>query len=492
MGRPAQSHFRGSHYRALHSSGPLRFLNPTTRYHLISKVPGKAGGARVVSRPKQLQPETVGAVQEASTKTEGGVYEEPGPVPPEKSKPSPPPPPTPNKVVYHVWRSRDNRKGRHAAVVVAAARKEEEKEVGKVMTVLPSATNTLAETCKGIVKMAVRWPVWDVSFDVAVVFTIGSVIWVINGSFVWLPLVAPWTEFPDEVSLGGGVTAFIGATVFEIGSVLFMLEAVNENRSDCFGWALEESLENHGQRLRTDDDHCRHHHHEKRGLLHAAGPSLTSLSSSSGKEKETPDSVVDKATAPKPHNDDNEARNQKEKTTQRRGWSWWPTRHELTSHYLRDIGFLACLAQMIGATVFWIAGFTGLPPIYDALMGYGPGAVNGIYWLPQVVGGTGFIVSSALFMLEVQDKWWKPALGMLGWHIGAWNLVGAIGFTLCGALGFGSGNSASLEYASVLATYVGSWAFLIGSIIQWYESLDKYPISVGAVPPSLRDDHGTP
>ena len=55
-------------------------------------------------------------------------------------------------------------------------------------------------------------------------------VWCINGFFVWYPLAAPWTEFPGEVDIGGGVTACIGATIFEVGSVLLMLEAINENR----------------------------------------------------------------------------------------------------------------------------------------------------------------------------------------------------------------------------------------------------------------------
>lgn len=325
-----------------------------------------------------------------------------------------------------------------------------------------------------------------------------------------MPIVAPWTEFPSESDLWGGVTACIGATVFEFGSVLYMLEAVNENRSDCFGWALEEALEDpHGERLRCDDDHCCHHHHEKRGLLHAATASADSLASR--KEGSPEDKITSTAPTPTNHTDNDgnvksDSDGGENKERQHR-WAWFPTRHELTSHYLRDIGFLACLAQMIGATVFWISGFTVLPPIYNALEGYGPAAVNCVYWLPQVIGGMGFVVSAALFMLEVQDRWYKPAWGTLGWHIGAWNLVGAIGFTLCGTLGFGT--SWALVYGSVLATYVGSWAFLvgyfvyfgsssrssadipvrspwqIGSIIQWYESLDKYPISVGVVPPPL-------
>ena len=33
-------------------------------------------------------------------------------------------------------------------------------------------------------------------------------------------------------------------------------------------------------------------------------------------------------------------------------------------------------------------------------------------------------------MLETQRKWYVPAFGVLGWHIGFWNLVGAIGFTV--------------------------------------------------------------
>lgn len=33
-------------------------------------------------------------------------------------------------------------------------------------------------------------------------------------------------------------------------------------------------------------------------------------------------------------------------------------------------------------------------------------------------------------MLETQPKWYVPAFGVLGWHIGFWNLIGALGFTV--------------------------------------------------------------
>jgi hypothetical protein len=120
---------------------------------------------------------------------------------------------------------------------------------------------------KGIWLMCSTCPYWDVSYLVATIFTLGSVIWVINAFFAWLPLVDPSTEFDNEVSLGGGVTAMIGATIFVVGSVLLMIEAVNENRSECFGWALEEALEERGIIRVRPMDVCAHHHKNKGNLV---------------------------------------------------------------------------------------------------------------------------------------------------------------------------------------------------------------------------------
>ncbi|KAI8629728.1 hypothetical protein F5Y19DRAFT_431648 [Xylariaceae sp. FL1651] len=387
-----------------HHAGPVAFLNPTSRY---------------------IQASSSGPPATTDAKPAGGGGNDNEDYPGENTAAVAAADPG----VYHLWRSRDNRKGRHAVVISPQS-------AAKQGVSHPGATNTVRESLRGIWKMLVRYPVWDVSYDVAVLFTLGSMVWVINGFFVWLPTQYPSTEFRGEVDTGGGVTAFIGATIFEIGSVLLMFEAVNENQTDCFGWALEEAFESHGLLLRPDPKGCAHHHPVRQTLLATKRPSET------GKRS--------------------------------RRWEWWPTWSELKTHYFKEIGFLACFSQLIGATIFWIAGFTGLPPIYDGLT---TPAANGVYWLPQVVGGTGFIISSWLFMLETQPKWYIPAPKTLGWHIAFWNLVGAFGFTICGALGFASANEAA-SYASLLATFIGSLAFLIGSIIQWFESLDKYPVSV--------------
>ena len=227
----------------IHILTPCSFLNPTVRYHPIPATP--APDHPPEHTPSQNQ----------------------------HDKQRPPSAPGPEHGVYHIWRSRDNRKGRHAALVPRRPPAMED----TATATFPRATNSAAETFKGLIKMATRFPVWDVSYDVAVVFTLGelslmpwissggwtgmssvlgdgswefgssrrqtgsltpatgSVVWVINSFFVWLPLAAPWTEFPGESDIGGGWTAFIGATIFEFGSVLLMIEAVNENREYVSG-----------------------------------------------------------------------------------------------------------------------------------------------------------------------------------------------------------------------------------------------------------------
>ena len=130
--------------------------------------------------------------------------------------------------VEFTWRSRDNRKGRHTLVV-------EQSSDPSVPILTPKSTSSLREVGIGIQRMMRRYPYWDISWLVAIIFTLGSVVWVINAFFAYLPLAQPSTLFNNEVLVGGGVSAFVGATIFEIGSILLMIEAVNENQAGCFG-----------------------------------------------------------------------------------------------------------------------------------------------------------------------------------------------------------------------------------------------------------------
>jgi len=115
---------------------------------------------------------------------------------------------------------------------------------------------------------------------------------------------------------------------------------------------------------------------------------------------------------------------------------------------------------------------TGLPGVIPGFPANPSIAITDVFfWTPQVIGGTGFIIASTLFMLECQKAWWKLNPLSLGWHVGFWNLVGSVGFTLCGALGYGALGHPWMNYQSILATFWGSWSFLIGSVLQLWESI---------------------
>lgn len=134
----------------------------------------------------------------------------------------------------------------------------------------PQLTHTAPAIGRGIGRMFTTFAWWDISWWIAVLFSVGCAIFVVCGFFYWLPLAAPSTEFPGEGLIGGGVTAFIGATLFQVGAVLLVIEAVNENQTSCFGWAMhqavghdqsdsdvEQSLSTNSRARRTD---CSHHH----------------------------------------------------------------------------------------------------------------------------------------------------------------------------------------------------------------------------------------
>ncbi|KAK0831833.1 hypothetical protein LTS02_018263, partial [Friedmanniomyces endolithicus] len=93
--------------------------------------------------------------------------------------------------------------------------------------------------------MFATFPWWDVSFLVAFFFSVGSAVFIVCGFFYWLPLAAPSTDFPHESATAGGITSFIGGTLFEIGAVFLVIEATNENQTGCFGWELEHVVSEH-------------------------------------------------------------------------------------------------------------------------------------------------------------------------------------------------------------------------------------------------------
>jgi hypothetical protein len=334
---PLRSHHKLSR---VHTTGPLSFLHPTHAVFEHADLNGRRASAPV---------RRISADSDTNTLDEEKAAHPHRPRPDEQFA----------RNISFQWRSRDNRKGRHSLLVEPVSRESE------ANFIVPERTNTVRAVLKGILRMFTVFPYWDISYWIGLLYTIGSVVWVIEAFFVWLPLVAPSTEFSNEILYGGGITTFLGATIFEVASVFLMWEAINENSSGCFGWALEQVAEKeHLIHIKPDSRACRHHHVAYEGdrvrPIDSADPNEVLL----GRDGHS--------------------------------WRWFTTWHDVRTNYIRKIGFIASLSQFLGATVFWISGFTALPGIIDHMS---QPLIDGVYWVPQIVGGVGFIISGLVSRL---------------------------------------------------------------------------------------------
>ncbi|OXG28955.1 hypothetical protein C361_00609 [Cryptococcus neoformans Tu259-1] len=353
------------------------------------------------------------------------------------------------------WSSRRARKGRYApkqANIHYVRHGKPEEEKGQVED---GKSKEKKETVERMEQMAVARirktgdirlrPIFkmDVSFWVAVTFTLGSVVWVINGFLVWFPLLRPRLD-TDTVSRTAYAMAFVGGTTFELGSYLMVIEALDRGREINFNTAI-------GQLL-SHRRHTPHYATLDSSTLAKSSNELTYATSNSRKSQQEIKEGIAKRT---------------------KRFIWWgrPMWH--------DMGYMAAIIQFFAATVFWVSTLTGLPGVIPGYFSGGGSTaiVDVFYWTPQVVGGSGFIVSSVVLMIEVQKHWWLPNITDIGWWVAFWNLIGATGFTLCGALGYSS--ASGLEYESDLATFWGSWAFLIGSVVQVGEAVWREPANKG-------------
>lgn len=159
--RPARArHPRHLLPDTIHPSGAIPILHPTKRYHLVTdilKQPRLA--AHELAPPSPFVPTLLhhrGAVVP--------LHDE----------------------IYHVWRSRDNRKGRHRQVITGPGAKEY--DTGR--------KSRVKKTAVGVSRLATRFPVWDISYLVAVSFVIGwcpfLLVTSIFAVYKYLPCVTPF------------------------------------------------------------------------------------------------------------------------------------------------------------------------------------------------------------------------------------------------------------------------------------------------------------
>ena len=136
------------------TTGPFGFLNPTRAYY-----------SHVADDSKKALSDTEASNDGAtSAKT--------------KQQFKLPPHEHPADRVQYIWTSRNNRKGRHQLEVTPAA------DPATAKYLVPDSTSTPKAILQNIGRMFTNYPVWDVSWIVAYIFTWGSVVWVINALYV--------------------------------------------------------------------------------------------------------------------------------------------------------------------------------------------------------------------------------------------------------------------------------------------------------------------
>ena len=70
-----------------------------------------------------------------------------------------------------------------------------------------------------IARMFTTCPYWDISYWVAVLFTVGCLIFIACGLLAWFPLA--YDSLADDTRLtdASGWTSLVGATLFQAGAV---------------------------------------------------------------------------------------------------------------------------------------------------------------------------------------------------------------------------------------------------------------------------------
>lgn len=203
------------------------------------------------------------------------------------------------------WNAREFRKGRHVFVLPRAA----------PLAHRLRTTSRPRRVLLGLLRMATVFPYWDVSWLIGVCFTVGCALFIACGFFYWLPVAYPATAFAHEADVAGGVVAFVGATLFQVGAVLLMLEAWNDRAETKFGGAMETLLADRRFGLRRGGD--------------KEEEEVTRPENGGAPRDTTP------RRQPNPFGE--------------REWQWLPSWHDVRTHYVYEIGFLASATMALGA-----------------------------------------------------------------------------------------------------------------------------------------------
>jgi hypothetical protein len=173
MGGPRSSAFHPSrqplkdnpffHHAAAVTTGPFRGLNPTQH-----RIVHTGLGAHDDDDNSDGRDEKGDHDADDTSGEKDAAAELKPPKPPKHSDTMP------ADFVAFKWTSRNNRKGRHLLEFTPAA------DPANARYEVPEPSTAPRQIARGILRMFTTYPVWDISWLVAYIFTWGSIIWVVN------------------------------------------------------------------------------------------------------------------------------------------------------------------------------------------------------------------------------------------------------------------------------------------------------------------------
>lgn len=146
-------------------------------------------------------------------------------------------------------------------------------------------------------------------------------------------------------------------------------------------------------------------------------------------------------------------------------WVWLPS-WSILKDALKTTPFQSGLMQLVAGSILTTSVVFGFPGVLapDDLLG-----LSTFVFTPLLIGGGIFTISNIMLLLFVQERWYKPRFGIAAWQASLWNVIASILFAITGVLFLGGDT-----LAGSVASFIGSWAFLIGSVIQWYDMMAFY------------------
>ncbi|KAK3048557.1 hypothetical protein LTR09_010051 [Extremus antarcticus] len=299
---------------------------------------------------------------------------------------------------------------------------------------------------------------------VAIVFTLGCSVLVCNAILSILPLISD-VRLPDGCIYLQGVLSVLSCTLFLVGSAFAFLEAwkLDDTAEPGFGSKMQGVSQNQTTITESEktpveklvdipspvpEAHCTHYSSSHADLFKHAN----SLSAALEVEKAAAlyDRPLDK--------------------TQR-----YANNPRLSRTRYLELGIFASTIFLCSSALYCATSIVSLVTIIQSE------TILRCIRYPQLLAASGFAIASLLLIIKAQrdshDRWWRLQIWSPGVQVNILNLIGSTGFVFCAYFGL-------LEHAFWAQqqfgySYLwGSWAFLLGSIISWYKSLQGQDYSV--------------